>query len=187
MFRKIYKARQNKEPKIKLKHYLIAVSYKFLNTFFFRITLNTLSKNRRKVKNLGKKIRLIDEKFEKISNYYLPKKNSLNDSSNFASFGIGSDISFEKEVYLKYGLDSYCFDPTPRSKKGLLELSLRELKIDLPPALLDTLQPYSWNGIHYLVHFFQKTFFKNYYCFFLLPKRFFLFFTTTPNERTNEL
>ena len=117
MFRKIYKAKQNKELKIKLLHYLIAVSYKFFNTFFFRIIFNTLSKNRRKVKDLGKKIQLIDEKFEKISNYYLPKKNSLNEISKFASFGIGSDISFEKEVYLKYGLSSYCFDPTPRSKK----------------------------------------------------------------------
>ena len=55
MFRKIYIARQNKELKIKLVHYLIAVSYKLFNTFFFRIILNTLSKNRRKVKDLGKK------------------------------------------------------------------------------------------------------------------------------------
>ena len=117
MIKKLFSAIKNKQLKNKLIRYIVAISYKFFNTLIFRLILNIVSKNRRTIKQLGKKIPLINDEFEKISNYYLPKNNSLNKNSSFASFGIGSDLNFEKEVYLKYGIRSNCFDPTPRSKQ----------------------------------------------------------------------
>tara|TARA_B100001109_G_scaffold73401_1_gene60041 strand:- start:9358 stop:10158 length:801 start_codon:yes stop_codon:yes gene_type:complete len=123
MIKKLYSAIKNKQLKDKLTRYIVAVSYKLFNTLIFRLIMNLVSKNRRIIKQLGKKIPLIDNEFEKIANYYLPKNNSLNKNSSFASFGIGSDLNFEKEVYLKYGTRANCFDPTPRSKQLIEEIN----------------------------------------------------------------
>ena len=40
---------------------------------------------------------------------------NLNSNSIVYSFGIGTDISFDKSLIKKYGLNVFAFDPTPKS------------------------------------------------------------------------
>lgn len=77
-----------------------------------------LSKKRRYLKNLSKKLKFVDNSFEKVANYYIPlnffKKNQV-----VASIGVGADIEFENRLIEKFDHEIYLFDPTPRSVKFL--------------------------------------------------------------------
>ena len=71
----------------KLLHFIIAVLYKIINLGLIRISLNYLLTDRRKIKKFAEKIPLIDNSFEKLGNYYLPKENDLDSNSNFIFWG----------------------------------------------------------------------------------------------------
>ena len=112
----------------KIFKYTVAILYKIYNSFLFRHLFNFLLTNRRKIKRFEKSLTPIDDSFYKIANYYLPVKNKLDKNSNFLSFGIGSDVDFEVEVYSQYGVSVNCFDPTPRSEQFINEINLKYIK-----------------------------------------------------------
>lgn len=107
----------------KVAKYFIAILYKIYNSNFLKVIFNIISKKRRKIKQFEQRLKLIDNKFFKIANYYLPISNSLNVDSNFLSFGVGADVEFEFLVFKKYNISSFCFDPTPRSQQFIEALS----------------------------------------------------------------
>ena len=45
----------------------------------------------------------------------------LNKDSIVYSFGVGEDISFDRNLFYKHGCDMYTFDPTPKSIKWMKE------------------------------------------------------------------
>lgn len=126
--KKLIKHYQNGILIEKIFKYTVAILYKIYNSILFRHVFNFILPNRRKIKRFEKNLTLIDDSFYKIANYYLPVKNKLDKNSNFLSFGIGSDVDFEIEVYSQYGTPVNCFDPTPRSVQFINEINLNYIK-----------------------------------------------------------
>jgi len=122
-FKKIIEHIENRVLIRKLAKYCIAILYKIYNSNFLKVIFNITSKKRRKIKQFEQKLKLIDNNFFKIANYYLPVFNNLNADSNFLSFGVGADVEFEFSVFKKYNTKSFCFDPTPRSQQFIKELN----------------------------------------------------------------
>ena len=75
--------------------------------------------------------------------YVLPKL--LNKRSIVYSFGIGKDISFDKEIIRAFNCKVYGFDPTPKSIKWCEGQTLPENFIFLPFGIAKKTGIYSFN------------------------------------------
>lgn len=94
----------------KIFHLLYVYYIKFIRNDAF---IN-LSRKRKYLKNLSNRLKYVDEKFEKIANYYIPI-NFFKEGEVIASFGVGSDIEFENQLVNRFNHEIFLFDPTPRS------------------------------------------------------------------------
>lgn len=105
----------------KIFHLLYVYFIKFIRNDAFII----FSRKRRYLRNLSKKYSYIDDSFQKIANYYLPK-NFFNGEEVVASFGVGSDIEFENQLVNIFNQEIYLFDPTPKSIKYISKTNLSQ-------------------------------------------------------------
>ena len=91
------------------------VKKRIIKAIYNSHTLYFLNRHRRRTKAYLSSIPTIDSNHYQAGNYYLDKRNSLDQNSIIYSLGILDDIRFDQFISDKIGCNIFMFDPTPSS------------------------------------------------------------------------